>query len=127
MSPAQPIGSNEGAYIDEKATGTMLEATRRWWAFRLNKSYPPLTILGQLSQFEKLSVIGGKDCEAVTRTPKHDETFKIGSGITVKALHTPCHTQDSICWFMEDGAEKVVFTGDTLFIGGQYIPGVGWN
>lgn len=71
-----------------------------------------------LSQFEKLSVIGGKDCEAVTRTPKHDETFKIGSGITVKALHTPCHTQDSICWFMEDGAEKVVFTGDTLFIGG---------
>ena len=78
-------------------------------------------ILGQLAEFKGLSVVGGKDCEAVTRTPKHDETFKIGSGITVKALHTPCHTQDSICWFMEDGAEKVVFTGDTLFIGGWYI------
>lgn len=63
-------------------------------------------------------MIGGKDCEAVTQTPRHDETFKIGS-ISVKALHTPCHTQDSICWFMEDGADKVVFTGDTLFIGGS--------
>ncbi|KAL2048189.1 hypothetical protein N7G274_000100 [Stereocaulon virgatum] len=71
-----------------------------------------------LSQFKDVPVIGGKNCEAVTKTPKHDETFRIGSGITVKALHTPCHTQDSICWFMEDGDERVVFTGDTLFIGG---------
>merc|ERR1711977_611229 len=36
----------------------------------------------------------------------------------VKALHTPCHTQDSICFFFEDGNERAVFTGDTLFIGG---------
>jgi len=64
-------------------------------------------------------VIGGKDCQAVTKTPKHEETFKIGQGISVRALHTPCHTQDSICWFMEDGKDKVVFTGDTLFIGGH--------
>ncbi|MDI1489358.1 MAG: Cytoplasmic glyoxalase II [Ramalina farinacea] len=73
-----------------------------------------------LSDFKNLNlkVIGGKDCQSVTSTPKHGETFQIGSGISVKALHTPCHTQDSICWFMQDGDEKVVFTGDTLFIGG---------
>lgn len=65
-------------------------------------------------------MIGGKDCQAVTKTPKHEETFKIGHGISVRALHTPCHTQDSICWFMEDGKDKVVFTGDTLFIGGYH-------
>lgn len=41
----------------------------------------------------------------------------------MKALHTPCHTQDSICWFMEDGDERVVFTGDTLFIGGRAAAG----
>ena len=66
-------------------------------------------------------MIGGKDCEAVTRTPAHKETFKIGQGITVTALHTPCHTQDSICWYMQDADDgsKVVFTGDTLFIGGE--------
>ncbi|KAL8690110.1 MAG: hypothetical protein Q9218_004378 [Villophora microphyllina] len=75
-----------------------------------------------LSQFQdlKLPVIGGKDCEAVTKTPKHEESFKIGQKISVKALHTPCHTQDSICWLMEDGDEKVVFTGDTLFVGGMF-------
>ena len=77
----------------------------------------------QLAEFEGLPVIGGKECEAVTQTPKHEETFKIGQGIKVTALHTPCHTQDSICYFLEDGNDKVVFTGDTLFIGGEiHIP-----
>ena len=103
----------------------MLEEIRRWWVFHVIEYSPTLTTLSQLSQFKDIPVIGGKDCEVVTRTPKHDETFKIGSGITVKALHTPCHTQDSICWFMEDGTEKVVFTGDTLFIGGCHVPGLG--
>lgn len=63
-------------------------------------------------------MIGGKDCAKVTKTPSHGETFTIGSGIKVKALHTPCHTQDSICYLFEDGDERAVFTGDTLFIGG---------
>ncbi|KAK0392401.1 hypothetical protein NLU13_1896 [Sarocladium strictum] len=66
---------------------------------------------------EKLEIIGGKDCEGVTKTPAHGETFKIGD-ITVKSVHTPCHTQDSICYFMEDSTGKAVFTGDTLFHGG---------
>ncbi|KAI9898310.1 hypothetical protein N3K66_006670 [Trichothecium roseum] len=65
----------------------------------------------------KLDIIGGKDCEGVTRTPKHGDSFKIGD-ITVKSVHTPCHTQDSICYYMEDGSDKAVFTGDTLFISG---------
>lgn len=71
-----------------------------------------------LKHFGKLPVIGGANCKAVTKTPKHNETFKIGERISVKVLHTPCHTQDSICYFMEDGNEHVVFTGDTLFIAG---------
>ncbi|KAL2023922.1 hypothetical protein VTK56DRAFT_699 [Thermocarpiscus australiensis] len=81
-------------------------------------------ILAELGQ--PLEVIGGKDCKKVTKTPKHGETFNIGS-ITVKALHTPCHTQDSICWFMQDGDDKAVFTGDTLFHGGcgKFFEGTG--
>nr|POF21082.1 putative hydroxyacylglutathione hydrolase [Quercus suber] len=63
-------------------------------------------------------IIGGKDCTKVNITPKHAETFTIGESIKVKALHTPCHTQDSICYLFEDGNERAVFTGDTLFIGG---------
>ena len=76
-------------------------------------------MLDKLSQFKDLPVIGGKDCQVVTQTPANGETFKIGSGITVTALHTPCHTQDSICYFLEDGNDRAVFTGDTLFIGGN--------
>lgn len=75
-------------------------------------------ISDQLADFRDLPIFGGKQCEAVTKTPSDGETFKIGESILVKALHTPCHTQDSICWLMEDKDEKVVFTGDTLFIGG---------
>ncbi|KAK4103914.1 Metallo-hydrolase/oxidoreductase [Parathielavia hyrcaniae] len=81
-------------------------------------------MLSELGQ--PLDIIGGKDCKKVTRTPKHGETFSIGS-IAVKALHTPCHTQDSICFFMQDGDDKVVFTGDTLFHGGcgRFFEGTG--
>ncbi|KAI9743168.1 MAG: Cytoplasmic glyoxalase II [Claussenomyces sp. TS43310] len=67
--------------------------------------------------FSLSQVIGGKDCEAVTSTPANGDGFSIGK-ILVKALYTPCHTQDSICWFMQDGTQKAVFTGDTLFHGG---------
>jgi len=70
----------------------------------------------QLKQYP-LPIVGGKDCASVTTTPSHNSTFEIGS-IKVTALHTPCHTQDSICYFFEDGSDKAVFTGDTLFIGG---------
>lgn len=68
----------------------------------------------------KLPIIGGKDCAHVTKTPTHNSTFEVGHDIKVRALHTPCHTQDSICYFFEDTAkgERAVFTGDTLFIGG---------
>jgi hydroxyacylglutathione hydrolase len=75
--------------------------------------------LYQLAQpeFTGKPIIGGKDCEAVTMTPANGEIFNVGD-ISVKALYTPCHTQDSICWFMQDGEDKAVFTGDTLFHGG---------
>lgn len=66
----------------------------------------------------QVPIVGGKDCDKVTKTPSHGETFKVGN-INVKALHTPCHTQDSICYLFEDGNERAVFTGDTLFIGGM--------
>ncbi|KAK9798276.1 putative hydroxyacylglutathione hydrolase [Seiridium cardinale] len=66
---------------------------------------------------DKLPIIGGKECDGVTKTPANGDGFKLGS-IAVKGLYTPCHTQDSICWFMQDGDDKVVFTGDTLFHGG---------
>ena len=73
-----------------------------------------------------LTIYGGKDCEAVTTTPADGEGFTLGR-IAVKGLRTPCHTQDSICWFLQDGDDRVVFTGDTLFHGGcgKFFEGTG--
>ena len=78
---------------------------------------PLIDTAPQLKEYS-VPVIGGKDCAHVTKTPAHNSTFTVGDGIKVTALHTPCHTQDSICYFFEDGNDRAVFTGDTLFIGG---------
>ncbi|MGD1839344.1 MAG: rhodanese-like domain-containing protein [Thermonemataceae bacterium] len=49
---------------------------------------------------------------------KDEELFKLGN-ITLRVLHTPGHTIESCCYLLldENGQEKALFTGDTLFIG----------
>lgn len=46
------------------------------------------------------------------------EEFKIGK-LRLRVLHTPGHTMESTCYllFDENGHEKALFSGDTLFIG----------
>ncbi len=43
---------------------------------------------------------------------KHDARFPLGD-LEITILHTPGHTEDSICLYIGDA----VFTGDTLFVG----------
>jgi glyoxylase-like metal-dependent hydrolase (beta-lactamase superfamily II)/rhodanese-related sulfurtransferase len=47
-----------------------------------------------------------------------NEEFKIGN-ITIKALHTPGHTLESVTYLLIDENSKnhAIFTGDTLFLG----------
>ncbi len=47
-----------------------------------------------------------------------NEVFQLGN-IQLKVIHTPGHTLESICILLidENGIEKYLFTGDTLFIG----------
>lgn len=49
---------------------------------------------------------------------KHQQEFSVGD-ITLTLLHTPGHTMESSCYLLKDeeGKEKAIFTGDTLFIG----------
>jgi glyoxylase-like metal-dependent hydrolase (beta-lactamase superfamily II)/rhodanese-related sulfurtransferase len=46
------------------------------------------------------------------------EMFKLGN-VSFKAIHTPGHTMESTCYLLSDenGTDKAIFTGDTLFIG----------
>lgn len=49
---------------------------------------------------------------------KDNEEFKVGK-LTFRVLHTPGHTMESSCFLLldENGKEKALFSGDTLFIG----------
>jgi len=81
------------------------------------------------NRYPDLPVIAGKDSPFVTYTPSHQEVIDLGDNLAITALHTPCHTQDSICYFVEDSKsnERAVFTGDTLFTSGcgRFFEGVG--
>ncbi|CAE6459754.1 unnamed protein product [Rhizoctonia solani] len=66
---------------------------------------------------------GNKEFHSVyPNAPVYDgDTFSVGENIKVKCLATPCHTQDSICYYVQDTTrpeQKGVFTGDTLFLAG---------
>ena len=49
---------------------------------------------------------------------KDNQEFKIGD-LTIKVLHTPGHTPESVTYLLldKDGKETAIFTGDTLFLG----------
>lgn len=91
-----------------------------------------LELLNYISKEEgnmKIPCYTGTDSKYSTHVPKHGEILKLGSDIEIKALHTPCHTQDSICWYAKDleTNEKALFSGDTIFnLGnGRFFEGTG--
>ncbi|MBE2247561.1 MAG: MBL fold metallo-hydrolase [Candidatus Competibacteraceae bacterium] len=49
---------------------------------------------------------------------KDNESFSFGK-LTIRTLHTPGHTLESTTWLLldENGLERAIFTGDTLFLG----------
>jgi hydroxyacylglutathione hydrolase len=101
--------------------------------------------------FPTVPIYGGShQSPALTRLVKGDDQFTIGKTLNVRSVHlsfssllsgglpltlcfmqrclaTPCHTQDSICYYVTDTSKSksaggagagAVFTGDTLFIAG---------
>ncbi|TIB75323.1 Metallo-hydrolase/oxidoreductase [Wallemia mellicola] len=62
---------------------------------------------------------GSNKASATSHIVKHGDSFKFGN-LDISCFGTPCHTQDSIAFFVEDKAtrQKAVFTGDTLFTAG---------
>lgn len=93
-------------------------------------------------QFPKLPIWGGSSgIDKVNHVVKNGDTFTLfeqSAPVNVSCYATPCHTQDSICFLLDDaraepelaktpaglveGAagekKRGVFTGDTLFISG---------
>lgn len=72
---------------------------------------------------DQVPIYGGSSkIPKLTKLVKDKDEFTIGDNLHVKCYATPCHTQDSICYYVTDKADKAspggVFTGDTLFIAG---------
>lgn len=84
------------------------------------------------SKYPGAPVYGGSDkIPKLTNLIKDKDEFVVGEHIRVRCLATPCHTRDSICYYVTDTANASqpgsVFTGDTLFIGGcgNFFEGTG--
>jgi len=72
-----------------------------------------------------LSMFGGKPSPPADQTVKDGDLIRVG-GLTPKVLHTPGHSPGGICLHLNN----VVFTGDTLFVGGvgrTDLPGGSWS
>ncbi|KAH9981517.1 Metallo-hydrolase/oxidoreductase [Lactifluus volemus] len=79
--------------------------------------------------FPGVPIYGGSHrSPALTQLVKGNDEFTIGKALKVRCLATPCHTQDSICYYVTDTSDVsssspspapgAVFTGDTLFVAG---------
>lgn len=69
-----------------------------------------------------LTIYGGREdnVEGCTAPLDHGQEIQLGA-IKIQALSTPGHTRGSVCYYCtvgDDNLEGVVFTGDTLFVGG---------
>ncbi|KAJ2018457.1 Cytoplasmic glyoxalase II [Coemansia sp. RSA 376] len=65
-----------------------------------------------------LKVYGGDSrIPQMTHQLKDGEEFTLGS-LRVRAIQTFGHTTSSICYYIRSKKERIVFTGDTLFVGG---------
>ncbi|GIV41903.1 MAG: MBL fold metallo-hydrolase [Vicingaceae bacterium] len=60
----------------------------------------------------------GAACEFDCIKAQDGQIFEIGQ-VKIKVIHTPGHTPESVCYLLidENGKEKALFTGDTLFLG----------
>lgn len=70
--------------------------------------------LPEALSFFKAPVAGHKSCKAPCDIRVADGEELPFGGLSVKCIHTPGHSLDSVCYLLSDNS--ALFTGDTLFI-----------
>lgn len=50
------------------------------------------------------------------------QALPIGTGASITVIHTPGHTEGSLCFLLKSGEKNYLFTGDTLFVNGVGRP-----
>ncbi|GMT16787.1 hypothetical protein PFISCL1PPCAC_8084, partial [Pristionchus fissidentatus] len=79
------------------------------------------------SLLPSIKIYGGDDrVEEMDKKVNNEEIFD-EIGLNIRCLSTPCHTRGHICYAVTSGEDKIVFTGDTLFIAGcgKFFEGTG--
>jgi glyoxylase-like metal-dependent hydrolase (beta-lactamase superfamily II) len=69
-----------------------------------------------------MPIAGHPDLPSVDRPLAHDEVLRLADA-QIRALHTPGHTWDHVCYFLED--ERAVFAGDLIAGAGSLVVGPG--
>ena len=78
-----------------------------------------ITALGELRDKTNCHSLVGKQSQATCASNKFEDNQKIPLGeLTITALHTPGHTDDSYSFLITDKNQTYLFTGDTLLIRG---------
>lgn len=69
--------------------------------------------------YSGIEILGSRidNVEGCTRFVDDSESFTFGE-LHIRCLHTPGHTLGHISYFIESHDERVLFTGDCLFVGG---------
>lgn len=90
---------------------------RRW------QSSPGRSVADRCTEKPQLQSLGWRFRPA--RRRELEQSIYTFAGLEVKVLHTPGHSEGSVCYFIEDA----LFSGDTLFnlsIGRTDFPGSSW-
>ncbi|KAJ3275241.1 hypothetical protein HDV01_000968 [Terramyces sp. JEL0728] len=96
VDPAEPIPAMAAHHHNDHAGGNA----------KVVQQYPGIKVYAADERVKEMTI-------------KASSPFKLGN-LNITPLITPGHTTGSVSYFVEDseGKEKVVFTGDTLFVGG---------
>lgn len=77
---------------------------------QLKKTRPDVQIFGGIADSVPFADVNLADGQVVP--------IDLGEGVRVTSLETPCHTRGHVLYLVESAKGRVVFTGDTLFVGG---------
>ncbi len=106
---------------DKQLTLTTVLTTHKHWDHaggnnHILKSIPNVQVVGSAVD----------SVEGCTNFVKDGEEFTV-NGIMIKCILTPGHTMGHMCYYCVKDDQKIVFTGDCLFVGGagKFFEGTG--